>query len=125
MTALNITEAMLSLMAEEPRKVVDMADALDCSVPQIISRLRRLEAGRKVQRQRVNNRSGFHYVWHIYVAGRILPTIHASPMPEQEDEEDNPTVGALVQRIVTTWKPNHVRNEFETYFHGPARREAA
>jgi hypothetical protein len=47
-----------------------------------------------------------------------LPMIGLAP-------EVNESKDGVRQRIVQTWAPNHVRNEFETYLFGPAQREAA
>lgn len=122
--AINIAEAMLNLMAEEPRKLTDMAHLLDCSAPQIKSRLRSLESNRKVQRQRVDNLQGFFYIWHIAVAGRVLPTISIRDMPVAPEEDEDPNAGQPVRKIVTAWAPNLIRNELETFLFGPARRDA-
>jgi hypothetical protein len=121
-----ITATMLDLMAEQPRKVIDLADLLGCDQQKIISRLRRLEVDRKVQRQRVNNPQGFYYLWHIAVPGRTLPTIFVGPVLAVEEEEvDVPGAGLPRRQFSKTWAPHNRRDDLVSALFGPARKEVA
>lgn len=119
--AINITEAMLDLMAEEPRKVADMADLIDCSILPINRRLKCLEQAGKVQRQRIINKKGYHFLWHLG-SGKDLPTTYVA-LPEPDDfelEEDPPGYGQPKRTFVQSWVPLKLRGELETYLFGPA-----
>lgn len=122
--AINITEAMLDLMAEEPRKVADMADLIDCSILPINRRLKCLEQAGKVQRQRIINKKGYYFLWHLG-SGKKLPTVYiALPEPDESDEsdleDDGPSAEPFIHKIVSTWAPLKLRCELETYLFGPA-----
>lgn len=118
---LNINEAILNLIAEQPRQVADLVRMLGRTKAHISRRLRGLEVAHKVQPQRVMNPKGYYFLWHIG-SGKKLPTLYvALPDPADFDlEEEDPSAGQPVRKFVQSWAPLKLRGELETYLFGPA-----
>lgn len=116
---INVTTAIINLLAEQPRKVLELAAMLGVAPATVTSRLHRLEAIRQAHRTQITGRQGRHYLWHAGPVGSYV-----APLPlDPEIEEEAPGAGQPIRNIVSVYTIDTPRDPWIAAVFGPARKE--